>query len=82
MIQTIEKYPQELPERTHKNFIIKGIKFLPENKDFVFNNEIYRQIKGTAMGTKVAPTYANLVMGYFEMTLYKKNRRKLWPIPT
>ena len=68
----LEKYPQELPEQTHKNFIIKGIKFILENNYFVFNNEIYRQIKGTAMGTKVAPTYANLVMGYFEMTLYKK----------
>ena len=68
----LEKYPQELPERTHKNFIIKGIKFILENIYFVFNNEIYRQIKRTAMGTKVTPTYANLVMGYFEMTLYKK----------
>ena len=68
----LEKYPQELPERTHKKFIIKGIKFILENNYFAFNNEIYRQIKGTAMGTKVAQTYANLVMGYFEMTLYKK----------
>ena len=47
----LEKYPQELPEQTHKNFIIKGIKFILENNYFVFNNEIYRQIKGTAMGT-------------------------------
>ena len=37
-----------------------------------FDNQIYKQKKGTAMGTKVAPTYANLVMGYWETRLYKE----------
>ena len=35
-----------------------------------FNNEVYNQIKGTAMGTIFAPTYATLSMGYFEIKLY------------
>ena len=35
-----------------------------------FNNEFYNQIKGTAMGTIFAPTYATLSMGYFEIKLY------------
>ena len=30
------------------------------------------QIKGTAMGTKMAPTYATLVLAYLEEQLYKK----------
>ena len=35
-----------------------------------FNDEVYNQIKGTAMGTIFAPTYATLSMGYFEIKLY------------
>ena len=30
----------------------------------------FNQTKGTAMGTKVAPTYATLVLGYLEEKLY------------
>ena len=35
-----------------------------------FNDEFYNQIKGTRMGTIVAPTYATLLMGYLEIKLY------------
>ena len=35
-----------------------------------FNNEFYNQIKDTVMGTIFAPTYATLLMGYFEIKLY------------
>ena len=34
--------------------------------NFEFNGQNYLQIQGVAMGTKVAPTIANLVMGHFE----------------
>ena len=34
--------------------------------DFAFNGKHYLQIAGTAMGTRVAPTYANIFMAYFE----------------
>ena len=33
---------------------------------FIFNGQIYQQIQGTAMGTKMAPSYANLFMDRFE----------------
>ena len=33
---------------------------------FSFNGQIYQQIRGTAMGTKMAPSYANLFMDRFE----------------
>lgn len=35
-----------------------------------FNDFIYRQKLGTAMGTKGAPTYATLVLGYLEEKLF------------
>ncbi|CAG2209848.1 unnamed protein product [Mytilus edulis] len=56
----LEKFPSEVPDRIEKKFIIEGIKFILQNNYFNFNGESYRQISGTAMGTKVAPTYANL----------------------
>ena len=68
----IDKYPETLPERISKEFIIQGMKFILENNFFLFNGKAYKQIKGTSMGTKVAPTYANLVMGYWETFLYKE----------
>ena len=34
--------------------------------NFVFNSQNYLQIKGCAMGTKCAPSYANISMGMFE----------------
>ena len=34
--------------------------------NFVFNGMNYHQVKGTAMGTRAAPNYANIFMGWFE----------------
>ena len=36
----IEKYPEALPERINKEFIIKGLKFILENNYFRFDNQI------------------------------------------
>ena len=38
---------------------------------FQFNNKYYRQIHGTAMGTKAAPTYACLYMWDLEIDFFK-----------
>ena len=39
---------------------------LPHNSYIIFNDEFYHQLSGTAMGTKLAPSYANLFMTKFE----------------
>ena len=36
---------------------------------FEFNSECFLQISGTAIGTKMAPAYANIVMSIFERKL-------------
>lgn len=36
------------------------------SNDFVFNNQTYLQISGTAMGKKFAPSYANIVASVWE----------------
>lgn len=51
-----------------------------KNNYFEFNKELYLQIHGTAMGTKMAPSYANLFMGKLENDMlngYPKEP-KLW----
>ena len=37
---------------------------------------MYTQVRGTAMGTKFAPTYATLVLAYLEEKLYVQTEIK------
>ena len=57
-------------ERIPSNLILEGCMLVLENNSFEFNNTNYLQISGTAMGTKFAPNYANLVLGYLEHLLF------------
>ena len=49
-----------------KTVILTFLDMILTLNNFVFNGEHYLQIKGCAMGTKCAPTYANLFMDFFE----------------
>ncbi|MGL4283370.1 MAG: hypothetical protein ACRCSI_07045, partial [Eubacterium aggregans] len=40
--------------------------------DFVFGEEYYLQMKGTAMGKKFAPAYANIYMAQWEGTVFPR----------
>ena len=46
--------------------ICQPIKFLLENNVLSFNDEYFLQICGTAMGTRMAPCYANIFMAELE----------------
>uniref|UniRef100_A0A8C5P9M3 Reverse transcriptase domain-containing protein n=1 Tax=Leptobrachium leishanense TaxID=445787 RepID=A0A8C5P9M3_9ANUR len=48
------------------SFILKSINFILKNNYFKFEEEFYIQRKGTAMGTKFLPSYANLYMAGWE----------------
>jgi hypothetical protein len=41
--------------------------------NFTFNGDHYLQINGSAMGTKMAPSYANTFMGKFEKQLLESS---------
>lgn len=75
-LQAIEywltKYPETLPSRFSKEFVIDSIKLILQNNTFCFADKNYIQIHGTAMGTKMAPTYANLTLAYLEEQFYNK----------
>ena len=45
------------------------IKFILEHNNFIFNDRHYLQVKGTAMGTRMAPSYANIFMHYLEQQI-------------
>ena len=68
----LDKYPNCIHRRFSKNFILEAISIILENNNFTFHDKIYNQVKGTAMGTKFAPTYATLVLAYLEEKLYMK----------
>lgn len=72
----VEKHRDKIDERFTLDFILDSVKFILENNTFYFNGTNYIQIKGTAMGTKFAPTYATLVMGYLEQKLYQNIEEK------
>ena len=51
---------------TSSEDICQLIKFILENNVFSFNDEYFLQVCGTAMGTRMAPCYANIFMAELE----------------
>lgn len=68
----INKHTETLHPRFTEEFIIESIDIILNNNSFQFNNNNYIQTLGTAMGTKMAPTYATLTLAYLEETLYDR----------
>ena len=50
----------------HNSNTVELLEVVLTNNYFDFNGKNYHQISGTAMGTKLAPSYANLFMTKFE----------------
>ena len=46
--------------------IIQFLTLILTLNNFLFNDEHYIQVNGCSMGTKCAPTYAGIYMGWFE----------------
>jgi hypothetical protein len=60
----MDKHRSEINPRFSKEFIVEGLQLVLGNNYSMFDDKHFLQIKGTAMGTKVAPTYATLVLGF------------------
>ena len=60
--------------------ILSMLKMVLKCNCFRFDNEFYLQINGTAMGTRVAPTYAIIFMNNFESTyVYSYHQKpRIW----
>ena len=46
--------------------LVETLTLVLKNNNFTFDGNHYLQINGTAMGTKMAPSYANIFMGNLE----------------
>ena len=68
----LDRYPEKLPERFPKKFVLEALLFVLQNNTGYFNGHFYKQVRGTATGIKPAPVYADLVMGYLEISLFYK----------
>lgn len=50
----------------HNSFVLQLLKFVLEHTYFLFDDRFFHQLRGTAMGTICAPSYANLLLGWWE----------------
>ena len=55
---------------------MEAVNFILNNNTFHFDDNYYLQKCGTAMGTKMAPTYATLFMGYLEEKFYTEIEKR------
>ena len=60
--------------------ICELLKLVLTCNNFHFDNKYYLHIGGTAMGTKLAPSFANIFMGWFEdyFVYTYKNQPLIW----
>ena len=68
----LDNFSHLLHSRFDVDFVLKALEIVLKNSHFVFNDQCYNLKQGTATGTTVAPTIANLTMGYLENDLYEK----------
>lgn len=68
-----EKYPD--PKRPDEE-LLKLLEINLTRNDFMFDDKFYLQIKGTAMGKKFAPAYANIFMAHWEEEALAKCKKK------
>ena len=69
-MDALTTHKDALPKDKPDNIIIRTLmEFILENNYFDFMDKHYLQLQGTAMGTKMAPAYANIFMAQLEKRL-------------
>lgn len=72
-IEVIKKFLKRYPDKNRPDEeLIQLLDINLRRNDFVFNDQYYLQIKGTAMGKRFAPSYANIFMADWEEEVLKK----------
>ena len=66
-LQTISSIFSKHPDKNRPDKeLLQLLELCLTHNDFLFNNQFYLQIHGTAMGQRFAPSYANLYMSEWE----------------
>lgn len=75
-ISAVKTYLDDDPDMpsSQQKFILDGIRFILTHNFFKFNDQMFIQRCGTAMGTKFAPSYANLFMSEVEKTMIMESK--------
>ena len=71
--KVFEKYPD--PKRPDEE-LLQLLEINLTRNDFMFDGKFYLQIKGTAMGKRFAPAYANIFMANWEEEVFVKCQKK------
>ena len=61
-----EAWDQRAVKEPPTECLVQLLTLVLKHNNFTFNGEHFLQINGTAMGTKMAPSYANIFMGKLE----------------
>ena len=80
-LDTLEHFLNTRPIRTPSTtFLVDLASFVLKRNYFFFNDTPYLQISGTAMGTKMAPSFACLFVGHLEdQLLYEPQKNPFFP---
>ena len=75
--RSLVKFP---PKFTDCRTVLELLREVLHKNNFEFNGKHYLQVGGTAMGTRLAPSYANIFMGDLEERLLDKYEKTpyLW----
>ena len=66
-IAAVQEIFKKFPDQSRPDEeLISLLKINLERNDFMFNDQFYLQVKGTAMGKRFAPAYANIFMAKWE----------------
>jgi ribosomal protein L15 len=73
-LQLVRNFIEELDWQTRqmREFLIKAMEFVLTNGYIVFENDIYQQTNGAAMGSPMIPPYANIFMYQLEKNTVHK----------
>jgi hypothetical protein len=80
--EALEERSEQEKKKMPTNFITSLIKIILKSNCFSFLGRFFHQCTGTAMGTPMAPGYANLFMGMIEVKLLDEFERKTGLRPT
>ena len=64
------------PSQPNTDVLISLLEIVLKNNTFEFNGECFIELQGTAMGTKLAPAYANIFMDRVEQTILSSTTLK------
>ena len=69
-VQAFRETLDKIPNKTiPTEYLVRLLKLVMGCNIFKFDDEFWIQLIGTSMGTRVAPTYANILMGKFKKIL-------------